>query len=272
MNIDKFVEQLAEKSKAVMEPGDYIVDGLIYCGNCHTPKQYRVNLMGEIRVIGCLCDCRNKKMEEEKARQMAAEERIRVDSLRVAGIADKSLRNCRFENANKSQAIEQCRRYANRWNEVRENNIGLLLWGDTGGGKTFAAACIANRLIDKGIPTLITSFPRILAAKYSDRDDLLYKISKFPALVIDDLGAERGTEAALEVVYAVIDERYKSGKPLIVTTNLPIDKIKHPDDVTHKRIYERVLEMCTPLFVKAGSYRPDSANRKLEIAKSIFEG
>ena len=41
---------------------------------------------------------------------------------------------------------------------------------------------------------------------------------------------ERGTEYGLEQVYNVIDSRYRSGKPLIVTTNLSLDELQHPQD------------------------------------------
>lgn len=270
MNIEKIVDKIAKRSEQKMVKDDYTVDGLIYCGKCNTPKQCRIMLFGNVRVIGCLCECENRKREDEIERRRKEEERIEIDMLRVSGISDRGLRDCRFENAETSGTIEKCMKYAKNWDDAYKNNIGVLLWGDTGRGKTFAAACIANYLIDSGIPAMITSFPRILAAKYSEREDLLYKISKFPALVIDDLGAERGTEAALETVYAVIDERYKSGKPLIATTNLSLEQIKHPGDVAHKRIYERVLEMCTPIFVDGKTYRSDSAKKKIEIAKKIF--
>ena len=41
---------------------------------------------------------------------------------------------------------------------------------------------------------------------------------------------ERGTEYGLEQVYNVIDSRYRSKKPLIVTTNIPLQDLQHPQD------------------------------------------
>ena len=38
---------------------------------------------------------------------------------------------------------------------------------------------------------------------------------------------ERGTEYGLEQVFNVIDSRYRSGKPLIVTTNLTLDDLRN---------------------------------------------
>lgn len=57
---------------------------------------------------------------------------------------------------------------------------------------------------------------------------------------------ERGTEYGLEQVYNVIDSRYRSRKPLIVTTNLTLDSLQNPLDTAHARIYDRLWK-CAPL-------------------------
>ena len=80
-------------------------------------------------------------------------------------------------------------------------------------------------------------------------------------LILDDLGIERSTEYALEQVYAVIDERYKSGLPVIITTNLKIAEIRNPQDVAYARIYSRILEMCTPVRI-SGEDRRKSIGKK----------
>lgn len=268
--IGSYMEALTKRCRAVPEKGDFERDGVLYCGKCRTPKECRVALGGTMRIVGCVCDCRNQRYKEDLERQRMEDERLRVDSLRLTGISDRGLRDCRFENAISCPLIEKCRRYAERWDDARSENVGILLWGGPGGGKTYAAACIANHLIDRGVPAMITSFPRILAAGFEERQELLRRIGRFPLLVLDDLGAERGTEMALETVFAVIDERYKSGKPLIATTNLTLEEIKDPADVAHRRIYDRVLEMCTPVLVQEADYRKNEASRKMLVAREIF--
>jgi DNA replication protein DnaC len=59
----------------------------------------------------------------------------------------------------------------------------------------------------------------------------------------------------LEQVYGIVDARYRPGKPLIVTTNIPIDDIKKPVDLRLQRIYDRIIEMCHPVEVKGQSRR-----------------
>ena len=86
---------------------------------------------------------------------------------------------------------------------------------------------------------------------------------------IDDFGMERGTEYALEQIYSIVDSRYRSQKPLIVTTNLTLDEIRHPQDTAHARIYDRLLEMCVPISCIGVSLRKENAQEKLERMKLL---
>ena len=136
----------------------------------------------------------------------------------------------------------------------------MLLYGPVGTGKSFYAACIANALIDKGIPAMMTSFPRILNTLNGiyDKQAYINKLVSYPLLIIDDLGAERASEYMLENVYAIVDARYQTGLPLIVTTNIAISEIKEPSDLKYKRIYDRILEICHPIKIDGESRRRES--------------
>lgn len=271
MNVDALIDSIAKKAEPVRDLVDYEKDGLLYCGHCNTPKQCRIPIGGSARLVGCQCACAAREYEAEKKARADREKRLRIETLRADGIRDKSLTACRFDKATMSDEIVKCKRYADAWDDMRRENSGLLLWGNTGNGKTFAAACIANELIDRGIPAMITSFPRILNAGY-DKQEIIEQVRYYPLLVIDDLGAERSSEYAMETVYTVIDERYKAKKPLIVTTNLTLDELCKPKNMDYQRIYDRVIEMCTPLVFKGDNLRRDKANKRLRYVKSVLEG
>ena len=171
------------------------------------------------------------------------EQLLYVRRLKVAGIQERHLQDWTFASATDTPSIQMAKRYTENWKNVKAENLGLLLWGDVGTGKSFLAACIANALLEKGVPVLMTNFSKILnqmGAMYSDERVSLYCFffNRFSLLIIDDLGIERNTEYALEQVYAVIDERYKTGLPLIITTNLTISQLRNPEDVAHARIYQ----------------------------------
>ena len=91
-------------------------------------------------------------------------------------------------------------------------------------------------------------------------------------LIIDDLGAERGTDYSLERVYDIIDSRYRSNKPIILTTNLTMEQMKNCEDIRYNRIYDRIFEMCYPVKVSGLSWRKREAASRYAATKQILEG
>ena len=249
-------------------------DGLIYCGKCHTPVQCRITFEGRERIMPCICKCQKEERERQEQRMKEEEQLLYVRRLKAAGIQERHLQDWTFASATDTPSVQMAKRYAENWKKVKAENLGLLLWGDVGTGKSFLAACIANALLEKGVPVLMTNFSKILnqmGAMYSDeRYRYIASFNRFSLLIIDDLGIERNTEYALEQVYAVIDERYKTGLPLIITTNLTISQLRNPEDVAHARIYSRVLEMCTPVHVPGYDRRTAIGKSKQELVKEVL--
>ena len=271
--MNDFQQIINSVPNATANDGDFVEDGLLHCGRCRAPKETKISFPWGEQTVRVMCKCEeeafNRRIEEEKQRHR--EEYIRL--LRETGLP-YGLRTATFANDNGSnpELTERAKRYADKWDEIREKNIGLLFWGGTGNGKTYTAACVANALIDKGIPAIVTSFSTILGKGIDEREDYIQSLNRYELLVLDDLGAERNTPFAMEVVYRVIDDRYTSGKPMIVTTNLTLEQMKKADIVDYQRIYDRVLGMCIPLHFKTGSVRGKIADAKLEAARDILGG
>ena len=121
----------------------------------------------------------------------------------------------------------------------------------------------------------MTNFAAILndlAASFKDRNEYIARLCSFPLLILDDFGMERGTEYGLEQVYNVIDSRYRSGKPLIVTTNLTLEELQNPEDTPHARIYSRLTDMCTPVRFTGEDFRKAAAKKKMERLKTLLNG
>ncbi len=70
-------------------------------------------------------------------------------------------------------------------------------------------------------------------------------------------------------LFTVIDSRYRSKKPLIVTTNLKLEEIKNPPDLAHARIYDRILERCAPVLFSGKNFREEGARATKAAAKEI---
>ena len=92
------------------------------------------------------------------------------------------------------------------------------------------------------------------------RNHYLDQLNRYRLLIIDDLGSERNTEYSTEQVYSVIDGRYRSGRPMILSTNLTMREMKDRRDRAQERIYDRVLERCVPLLVNNENIRKKNAD------------
>ena len=267
----KFTEKRTDPLPArELQPDEYFnpSDHLIYCSRCHTPRQGRYPLQNRVFLPPIRCRCQQELYEQEEAKRKLKEKQMEIQQMKNSGLQDKAFYDYTFaKDSGVNPEMALAHKYV-------ENSSGLLLWGDVGTGKTFFAGCIANALLDKGIPVLMTNFARILntlAGMHSeDRNPFIDSMNRYILLIIDDLGMERNSEFALEQVFHVIDSRYRSRKPLIVTTNLTLTELNAPTDTAHRRIYDRILERCVPIRINNRNIRQDNASKNLEEAKRLL--
>ena len=261
------------------EPEDYTgKDGLLYCGKCRKPKEAyfapdKAAIFGRDR-HPAECDCQRAARKEREAAEKRRRHLDTVEELKRRGFTDPTMRDWTFENDNgRNPQAGIARRYVEHWEDMRTDNIGCLFWGGVGTGKSYLAGCIANALMEKEIPVHMTNFALILndlAASFENRNEYISRLCRYPLLILDDFGMERGTEYGLEQVFNVIDSRYRSGKPLIVTTNLTLDDLRNPEDTAHSRIYDRLLSMCVPVRFTGDNFRQETAQRKMESMKKLI--
>ena len=256
---------------------EYIVnDGLIYCSKCHTPRQKRLEVSGKTIEPRCMCACQTEDYDRREQERKHREFLDMVAKNRSIGLPDPGLRKHTFENdlGYNPKQIRMAKRYVQHWEEMQKNSTGLLLWGDVGTGKSFIAGCIANALLDKGVPVIMTNFARLLnklTDMYAgDRNAYIDSFKRYPLMIIDDLGVERNSEFAREQVFSVIDSRYRSELPMIVTTNLTLEELQHPEDLSRSRIYDRVLERCLPIRINDQKIRELNQAATFAQAKQLL--
>ena len=253
-------------------------DSLICCSKCHTPRQKRINAMGKTMEPRCMCACQTAEYEKREQERKHREFLDMVERNRSVGLPDPELRKHTFENdlGYNPKQIAIAKQYVQHWDEFLASSTGLLLWGNVGTGKSFIAGCIANALLDKGVPVIMTNFARLLNKLtdiYSgDRNAYIDSFRKYPLMIIDDLGMERNSEFAREQVFSVIDSRYRSQLPMIVTTNLSLEELKDTTDLSKARIYGRVLERCLPIRVNDQNIRELNQAAVLARAKQLLSG
>ena len=261
-------------------PDDYIdpSDGLKYCGKCHTPKEafYPADLQNQgFHKHPVMCQCAAEKRDREEAERRDFERMTRITTLRTEAFRDIPAAGWRFEAAAvTTPQLEKARGYAQNWDEFKKAGIGLLLFGNVGTGKSYAAGCIANALVDRLESVLFVGMSDVVNRMQgnfgSDRDHYMKSLMRPDLLILDDLGAERNTSFGKERVFDVVDKRLLTGKPMIVTTNIPLSVMKQAVDLDDRRIYDRILDVCVPIMFDGDSFRKSTAADNLKTAARLL--
>lgn len=288
-NVFDIMASIAGRGIANQEkrPGDFVGDdGLLHCGVCGERRQHYVPVSNPteddpehctdvLAAVSCKCD--REKEEEQRRAEQAEKDMAYIKRLRRASLMDDKFKDSTFEsfktNKFNTRNLKLCKRYATAFGQMLEKNQGLILWGDVGTGKSYAAACIANYLLDHKTPVIMTSFVKILAAiqKGNDQEERIFsKLNRTKLVIFDDLGAERDTSFGIEKVYSIVDERYRKQLPMILTTNLTLDQMKQETDIRFSRIYDRIFETCYPMQFTGPSWRRVEANSRFaEMSKLL---
>lgn len=257
MNVDRIMDDLSTSVPQSKET--YIGEnGLQYCAKCHTPTETIIihPFTKKERKVHCICACKKKELEEHKEFE-AFQERERK---RFICFSETNMKSWTFENddGKNVKLSNAMKKYVDNFEEYRKEGKGLLLYGPCGTGKTYLTACVANALIDKGYSAKMSNFSRLSNQIFDTREGkqtFIDSLNSYSLLVLDDLGAERTTEYMKEMVYTIIDSRYRAGLPFIITTNLSMNEIINPQEVAYARIYDRILERCIPVEVAGVSRR-----------------
>jgi len=252
----------------------YEKDGHIYCKTCNERIDDRSIPMldKKLMIIRNACKCDRERKEQEELR----EKQIEQDRLRQNCFISKNQIAYTFDNIDENtdkDIIKKAKNYVKYFEKMRKDNVGLLLFGNVGSGKTFLACSIANEIItDYSYTVKMRNFAQILNDLQKggfnlDRNEYIEQVTNPTLLILDDFGIERNTEYALEQIYNVINARYLKARPTIITTNLNFkDMEQEQEDIMLGRIYSRIIEMCLPLRVTGLDRRKIQSKEKLKKA------
>lgn len=102
------------------------------------------------------------------------------------------------------------------------DSLNLVMAGPVGTGKTHAAYAIGNDLSAEGTWCQAVTVVDLLAALRPDGNPSLGRaVQECQVLVLDDLGAGKASEWAIEQMTALLDLRVRQGRRTVVTTNVP---------------------------------------------------
>ena len=272
--IDAIAANAERAAKSQMRPDDYVGDdGLIHCGKCGKARQTRIQVFGETRTVWCICKCQMAEDEQREASAKAS----KIELLKRDGFNDPAMAESVFavDEYPDSEESRYCRNYAKEFKIFSERGKGLLLTGGVGTGKTFYATCIANALMESLHPVLFTSIGRYIRGmenEFGGMNEKIDHLNRFDLVVFDDFGVERNTQYVNELVYALIDGRVRSGKPMIITTNIPLTELKEPTTIEMGRIYDRILSRCLPIVFSGRNKRRADIRKDYDSDMALLKG
>lgn len=134
----------------------------------------------------------------------------------------------------------------------------LLLMGGTGSGKTHQAFGAVRALAETGVGcswlavTAADLYALLRPRHRVDSEDEFERVAHAGLLILDDLGAAKGTEWNEEINYRLVNYRYEHRKPTLITTNVP------PKDLQAalgERVASRLVEMATRVVLRGADRR-----------------
>jgi DNA replication protein DnaC len=252
------------------------------CELCGEDLGKLVNICDKEFIGKRMCRCEREKYAKDKADQEAREKQIRLNQIMNNSLMDAKFRGCTFNNwdfdIGDEKIYKYCKKYADEFGTMKKEGIGMMLIGEPGNGKTFAVSCIANQLMERLVPCVCVSIDSLLSkikSTYSkhrddmDESEVIRSLTNADLLIIDDLGTEQDGPWSRTTIYNIIDHRYRTGLPMIITTNVSMEELKQR---YHSRVIDRINEMCTAVRNESKSIRKDKAKDKNKIFRDLVGG
>lgn len=236
--------------------------------------------------IPMICDCEEAKAkhdaevaekerirQEEEQRKREEERKKRVErqlanSGMKARFLTRTFANFQKDTAGRKQAWNTAKEYADNFQAHKANGDGLYIEGTFGTGKTHIAAAIAIQLMEQGHQVIFQTADDLLRGikvtfdeTGSKEQEAIDRLKNCELLVIDDIGKEQATDWSTAQLYAIINDRYESQKPLIITTNFnetDLIAVESPKGVGAHRIMailSRLHETCSLMTMSWQDWR-----------------
>ena len=175
------------------------------------------------------CRCTEKELDKERQTwlqrysNLGALTRFTFDNLLPRGRSEDPINQEQFNRA--YQAAKAFATEPKGW---------LVLVSPSGGGKTHLAAAIANQCLQASKPVLFQVVPDLLdhlRSAFSPNSEIVYdeffnQVRNAPLLILDDLEAQTSTPWAKEKLEQLLNHRFNSELPTVITTNIPIEQLE----------------------------------------------
>ena len=149
-----------------------------------------------------------------------------------------------------------------------DRSENILAFGNPGSGKTHLVCAIGHELIAQGKRVLFTTCSQLVQDLLIAKRDLtitkyLKKLSRFDAVIIDDIGYVQQSRKEMEVLFTFLADRYERGS-IMITSNLPFSKWEQifKDPMTTAAAIDRLVHHSMVLELNLTSYRLEQSKKK----------
>lgn len=237
----QYIEMLKNENLKAQAEIKRILVSAGYCENEFDPVYNCKKCSDSGIYAGKLCSC-----HIELLRNLSYQQLCKDSPLQISTFDDFELKYYKNDNMTyelMSKIFEFCRNYAENFDS---NSSSLLMFGETGLGKTHLSLAIAGEVLKKGFGVVYGSAQNLFSAvekehfgRSENPDGTTEKmLLECDLLILDDLGAEFTTNFTTATLNNIITTRLLSSKPTIISTNLDINEL---NDMYSRRITSRII-------------------------------
>ena len=154
----------------------------------------------------------------------------------------------------------------------------LVIFGPSGVGKSHLAAAIGHGLIEQGIRCYFTATTMLVqklqeAKRNYKLPEALAKLSRYPLLILDDIGYVKKDDLETSVLFELIAERYETAS-LIITANQPFGEWEQifPDNMMAVAAIDRFVHHATIINLTEESYRKAHSENLMRRRETLQKG
>jgi DNA replication protein DnaC len=244
-------KQLAAEKTAILTSAGYPADYLSPICNCPICKD-----TGYVK--GQMCSCLKQIMIDQLYRQSTIKDILSRENFDTFSLEyyskepDGTHTHTPYVNA--GNILDRSKGYVKNFNNEKKS---ILIYGDTGLGKTFITNCIAKALLDEGHTVLYLSsinlFENILSevimnnGRDEDKRIIYDYIYNCELLIIDDLGTELASSFVQSQLFEIINTRNNKSLATVISTNLSMKQLQ-------ERYTERIMSRIVADYIVFNFY------------------
>lgn len=234
--------------------------------------------------LPAICGSYREQADEARQESLSYEEYLeslvsREIEMRHENRTDRWLRQSRLPLEKSLQTFDQSRLSAKVQRSVKslldgqflEHAENVLAFGNPGSGKTHLLCAVAQELVHRGHRVLFQSCNLLVQDLLAAKQELslgkaLKSLRRYEAIIIDDIGYVQQDRAEMEVLFALLADRYEN-RSVMITSNLPFSKweLIFKDPMTTAAAIDRLVHHSVILELNLPSYRLEAAKTKKEV-------